>query len=307
MATTTSITTTYPGDKVAGYISAALLSANTIQQGGVTVKPNIKFKEIVKKLAVGDLIKDGSCDFDATGNVVLTERYLEPKELQVNLQLCKKDFRSDYDAISMGYSAHDNLPPTFQDYLVAEILSKVATENEAHLWQGTDVNGQYEGFINLLENDANLPAANELTGAAITSTNVITELGKVVDAIPSQLYGNEDLRIYVPQNVWRAYKRALGESGYVDRYSNQDIEPLVFDGVKLLMANGLPDNVMVAAETSNLFFGTGLFSDWAEMKIIDMADIDGSQNVRFIMRMTAGVQYNFVEEIVTYGITNAAN
>ena len=179
MATTTSITTTYPGDKVAGYISAALLSANTIQQGGVTVKPNIKFKEIVKKLAVGDLIKDGSCDFDATGNVTLTERYLEPKELQVNLQLCKKDFRSDYDAISMGYSAHDNLPPTFQDYLVAEILSKVATENEAHLWQGTDVNGQYEGFINLLENDANLPAANELAGAAITSANVITELGKV--------------------------------------------------------------------------------------------------------------------------------
>jgi hypothetical protein len=99
----------------------------------------------------------------------------------------------------------------------------------------------------------------------------------------------------------------LGEAGYVDRYSNQDIEPLVFDGVKLLMANGLPNDVMIAAETSNLFFGTGLFSDWAEMKIIDMADIDGSQNVRFVMRMTAGVQYNFVEEIVTYGITNAVN
>ena len=38
-----------------------------------------------------------------------------------------------------------------------------------------------------------------------------------------------------------------------------------------------------------------------------MADIDGSKNVRFIMRYTAGVQYSNVEDIVTYGITNAVN
>ena len=39
----------------------------------------------------------------------------------------------------------------------------------------------------------------------------------------------------------------------------------------------------------------------------DLADIDGSENVRLIMRMTAGVQYGNVTDIVTYGITNAVN
>ena len=90
MATTTSITTSYAGEKLQGFISAALLSANTIENGGVTVKPNVKFKQVIKKLSTNDLVADGTCDFDATSTVTLTERYLEPKEFQVNLQLCKK-------------------------------------------------------------------------------------------------------------------------------------------------------------------------------------------------------------------------
>ena len=59
MATTTSITTTYAGEFAGKYISAALLSANTIEKGGIEVKPNIKFKEVIKKLATGALIANG--------------------------------------------------------------------------------------------------------------------------------------------------------------------------------------------------------------------------------------------------------
>ena len=33
-----------------------------------------------------------------------------------------------------------------------------------------------------------------------------------------------------------------------------------------------------------------------------MADIDGSQNVRVVMRFSAGVQYGIEDEIVSYGI-----
>ena len=77
-------------------------------------------------------------------------------------------------------------------------------------------------------------------------------------------------------------------------------EVLSFDGVKIAVANGLPDNTMVAAEKSNLFFGTGLLNDQNEVKVIDMADIDGSQNVRVVMRYTAAVQYGLGSEIVLY-------
>jgi len=88
MPTTVNISTSYAGEFAGKYIAAALLSAPTIDKGGVTVMPNVKFKSVVKKVATdANLIKDASCDFTPTGTVTLTERIIQPKELQVNLNL----------------------------------------------------------------------------------------------------------------------------------------------------------------------------------------------------------------------------
>ena len=99
MATTTSITSTYAGEFAGKYISAALLSANTIDKGGIEVMPNIKYKSTMKKVATdANVIKNASCDFDDTATVTLTERVLQPEEFQVNLEFCKQDFVSDWEA-----------------------------------------------------------------------------------------------------------------------------------------------------------------------------------------------------------------
>jgi hypothetical protein len=316
MATSTSITTTYAGESAGKYISAALLAGNTIANGGLTIRPNVKFKEVVKRLELDGIVKDGTCDFADTSTLTLTERILQPEEFQVNLELCKKDFRSDWDAIKMGYSAFDNLPSSFQDYLIGHVAAKVAQKQEINVWRGVNATaGEYDGFTTLLAADADLPAANEVTGTSVTDANVVDELGKVVDAIPAALYGRDDLMIYVAQNVFRAYKRALGgfqsggqgAAGFQDKGNNQNITIESFDGVKIFMANGLASDTMIATTKDNLHFGTGLMSDQNEVKILDMSDLDGSQNVRIILRFTAGVQYGIVEDIVTYGIVNGAN
>ena len=307
MATTTTITTTYAGEKLQGFISAALLSANTIENGGVSVKPNVKFKAVIKSLATGTLIADDTCDFTDSSSVTLDERILEPETFQVNLQLCKDDFRSDWDAISMGYSAFDSLPPSFADYLVAHVAAKVAEEMETTIWSGTNATaGQFDGFTTLFAADG---AVIDVVGTTITAANVIEEMGKVVDAIPSAIYGKEDLKLYVSKNVMKAYVRALGGFGAAGLGANgtdnkgtqwYDNGALSFDGVSVFMANGLADNKMVAAQTSNLYFGTGVLSDLNQVKVLDMADLDGSQNVRVIARFTAGIQYGFGGEIVYY-------
>lgn len=306
MATTTSITTTYAGE-AGKYISAALLSASTIENGGIEVKPNVKYKEVIKKLATDGLVKNATCDFDATSTITLTERILQPEEFQINLQLCKKDFRSDWEAISMGYSAFDNLPATFQEYLLAHVIAKAAEANEVSIWRGANATaGQFDGFVPLATADATVV---DVVGTSITAANVIEEMGKVVDAIPAELYGKEDLYIYVSQNVARAYVRALGGFGASGLGANgtnaQGTQwfnngSLSFDGVKIFVANGLANNYMMAAQKSNLYFGTGLLSDHNEIKVIDLSEIDGSQNVRIIMRYTAGVQYGIGSEIVLY-------
>jgi hypothetical protein len=307
MATTTSITTTYAGEKAQGYIAAALLSGNTIENGGITVKPNVKKSEVLKKIATGDLIADGTCDFTATSSVTLTERILTPKEFQVNLELCKTPFRADWDAISMGYSAFDTLPPDFASFLVAHVAEKVATKIENNIWQGADgTEGEFDGLVALATADATVV---DVVGTTVTAANVIDELGKVVDAIPAALYGSAELKIYVAQNVYKAYVRALGgfaaagvgANGVGGNGTNQSLGDVMFDGVPVFVANGLASNYIVAAESSNLFFGTGLLSDSTnEVKVLDMADLDGSQNVRVIMRFTATVNYAYGSEIVLY-------
>ena len=303
----TSITTTYAGEFAGKYISAALLSADTIEGGGITVKPNVKYKEVMKTLSTNALVKDAACDFADQSTVTLAERILQPEEFQVNLELCKKDFHNDWEAVQMGYSAFDSLPPSFADFLIGHIAAKVAQKTEENIWQGATANaGEFDGFTALLAADATVI---DVVGTTVTAANVIEELGKVVDAIPTSVYGKEDLYIYVSQSIARAYVRALGGFGANGLGANGvnnagttwfNGGDLAFDGVKLFVCSGLSDNTMIAAQKGNLFFGTGLLADHNEVKLIDMADLDGSQNVRVVMRFTAAVQYGIGADIVLY-------
>ena len=316
MPTSLDITTTYAGEFAGKYIAAGLLSANTIENGGVTVVPNVKYKQVMKRFDSNSLIADASCDFTATGEITLTERVLEPKELQINALLCKSDFASDWSSVEMGYSAFDVLPKTFQDFLIARMLGQMAEATETSLWGGVNATaGQFGGLFTqaLAEAGTGIPAGQSITGTTVDATNVIDELGKVVDALPSTLYGKEGLKVYVSQNIARAYVRALGgfASGVgAAGINNQgttwytgNANALTFDGVNIFVANGLSNNQMLATTTDNLFFGTGLLSDHNEIKLIDMANIDGSKNVRFVARYTAGTQIGILEDCVVYDTT----
>ena len=316
MATTTSVTTTYAGEFAGKYIAAALLSAPTLDKGGITIMPNVKYKQVIKRVATDDIIKNATCDFDPTSTITLTEKILQPESFQVNLQLCKTDFRSDWDAIQMGYSAFDVLPKSFADFLIAHAAEKVAAGMETSIWQGVNATaGQFAGIMTQLTTDAALPSAQEVAGTTVTAANVITELGKIVDACPAALYGKEDLTLYVSSNVYRAYVRALGgfaasgvgANGYDNKGTNQQLGDVFFDGVRVFMANGMANNTALLTQKSNLYFATGLLNDMNEVKVLDLSDVDGSQNCRVVMRFTADAKYGFASDVVTYGITNSAN
>jgi hypothetical protein len=306
-----SITSTYAGEFSGKYIAAALLSADTLDKGNITIMPNVKFKSVIKKASTDDIVKDATCDFQTgQGTLTLTEKILQPEEFQVNLDICKKDLHSDWEAAQMGYSAFDNLPANFSDFVLAHVAAKVADRTEKNIWGGsTATSGQFDGFATLLAADTDLPAGQDIVGTAVTAANVVAELGDVVDAIPTAVYGSEDLAIYAASNVVRAYTRALGgfgsvtgngggANGFENKGNNQVLGNLFFDGIPVIPCRGAADDMIIAAEKSNLFFGTGILNDMNEVRVIDMAETDGSQNVRVVMRFTAGVQYAQVSDIV---------
>lgn len=307
MATTTAITTTYAGEFAGQYIAAALLSGDTLGKQGITIKPNIKYKQVVKKLTNTGLVKDASCDFNPTGSLELTERLLTPKELQVNEVLCKSDFQTDWDAISMGYSAHDNLPPSLQQFIISHMAASVGAANESSIWTGTEAtDGEFGGFETLLAADSTVVDVDNAS-ATIDSSTILAALASVYTAIPDTIYGAPDLMIYASTNMVKSYITALGgfgasglgAAGFMSQGTVGE-KPLDYAGIPIFHARGMTDSTMVVAQKSNMWFGTGLMNDQNEVKVIDMADIDGSQNIRFVMRYTAAVQYGIGSEIVYY-------
>jgi hypothetical protein len=293
------VTSTYAGEFAGQYIAAALLSAKTLDNKYITILPNVKYKQVIQKIAVANIVNDASCDFTTSGSVALTESIITPKELQVNLQLCKQEFVESWEALQLGYSAFDTVPANFTDYLISYVGGVVAQATETSIWQGVEAtNGQFGGLFGKISGSA---AINSAASGAITSANVLADLEALVNAIPNTVYGKEDLMIYAPTNVVKAYQQALaggaqGANGWNNQL-NVGEKPLNFNGIEIAFCPGMAASTMVAAQKSNLFFGTGLLSDYNEVRVLDMANLDGSQNFRIIMRYTAGTQIGIASDI----------
>jgi len=156
-----------------------------------------------------------------------------------------------------------------------------------------------------------IPAAQQVAAVAggLLSTNIIDELSKVVDAIPGALYGKEDLFLYIGTKAAKLYVQALGGFGAsglgANGVNNMGTQwwnngSLTVNGVKIFVCPGMADNKMYVAQRSNLYFGTGLLNSTNEVKTLDMGDLDGSNNVRMIMRFTSGVQFGIASDLVEY-------
>jgi hypothetical protein len=279
--------------------------------------PNVKYKSVIQKLDVSGIVQDASCDFVTSGSVAISERILEPKELQVNLELCKQEFVDSWEAMQLGFSAFDEIPKNFNDFLVSYVGGKVAEATEEAIWQGTASNGSFLGFQSALSasvaaggTGAVLPArttggSSAIISGSITSANVISVLDSVVSTIPATVYGKQDLVLYVGTGVAKAYQQSqaggsAGANGWNNQY-NVGEKPYNFNGIEIVLCPGMGASKVVAAQKSNLFFGTGLLSDYNQVKVLDMSNIDGSQNYRVIMRYTAGTQFGIGSDIVYFG------
>jgi len=294
-----SITSNYSGEHAGQYIAAALKSATSLEY--LNVLENVKTKRNITKVAGADLVRNASCDFTDSGTLTLTERVLDPKELQINVDLCKKDLLADWQAAQMRAGAHNrDMSGDFTAFVMSYLSGTIADAVEGSIWSGADATtGQFEGFLTastgLFAGDASV--GTDSASAAYDASNVIANIQGLVAAIPAQVYTKEDLYIYMNAKTYRFYISAISAlSAFPFNHMGQYTPE--FEGVKIAVCQGMPDNQMVAAQKSNLFFGTDLISDHSEIRMLDMADLDGSDNIRVVAKFTAGVQHGIGADIV---------
>jgi hypothetical protein len=297
------VTSNYAGKAAGFYISAALKEATSLDH--LTVLQNIKYKENLQKVAGSSLVRNADCNFTNHGTLALTESILEPKNLQINMETCKDTLLSSWEADTMRAGAMNNNSPKFEDYVISYFTQHIADAVESSVWSGAAAtNGQFEGFLtattgafavngNVIQTDNDGGA-----GTSYTAANIIANLQTIAAAIPSTVYGREDLRIYMNWKTYRLYVSAISALGYVNMYSMNNDYEATFEGIKLSVVYGMPDDKLVAAQTSNLFFGTDLVSDTTQVKMLDMSPLDGSENLRFVAKYSGGVQVGIGAEVV---------
>lgn len=299
MATTTSLTTTYAGREAAGYIRAAFLSNESL--AAVTIRENIEYKQVIRKLVDNVTFEAPTCDFTPLGTVTLTERILTLEKFQVHRQLCKKDFLADWEAAS---EQNGSLHASLADAIIANVMAGVAARNEVLIWQGVNANtGEYAGFETLYLADA--AVLDVAAPEAIVVGNVIEEMGKLVATLPTSVKrATEKPIIAVSSNVAEAYRSAiLGLGGGFYLYQGESVVMNWQGQYDVIECPGMSDDTMAFYQKSNLIFGTNLLDQWNNVALLDMYASDLSDNVRFACSFFAGVQYGFGNEIAFYQYT----
>lgn len=300
-----STTSNFAGKAAGFYISAALKQANSLDY--VTAIENIKYKSNIQRMEGSGLVKDSSCDFTDAGTLALTEKVLEPRNLQINLDLCKSTLLDSWEALQMRAGAGAPPPASFNDYVISYMGEIIAQQTEESIWNGAGATGDFQGFLNtngyLMPTGTNADATviQSSASGAYTAANIIANLQTLtadMAANISAVLRKEDLHIYMNPKTYAFYISAVSTLGYVNAYNmNGDYVP-VFEGYKIAVCNGMLDNQLVAAEKSNLFFGTDLLSDATRITLMDMAQLDGSDNMRLVARYSGGVQTGVGADIV---------
>ena len=301
MAFTT--TSNFAGKAAGFYISAALKEAKSLDF--LNVIENIKFKSNIQRMAGSGVVADATCDFTGAGTLALTEKVLEPKNLQINLDLCKSTLLDSWEALQMKAGAGAPPPASFDDYVISYMGEIIAEATEESIWSGTAVAGKFNGFLGAatgyLLPGVDATVVQSTASAAYTAANIIANLQTLtadMAANISAVLRKEDLHIYMSPKTYALYISAVSTLGYVNAYNmNGDYEP-VFEGYKIAVCPGMADDQLVAAQKSNLFFGTDLLSDATRITLMDMAQLDGSDNMRLVARYSAGVQTGVGADIV---------
>jgi hypothetical protein len=297
MPTTVDNTTNYSGKFAGEYIKAAFYANDSLQ--AITVKENIEYRQVVKKIVDNVTFADATCAFTPTGTVDITERYLTLKKLQFQQEVCKNEFLNDYIARDIQ---NGSLGTALTEGLISTMLAGISQNNENLIWTGNGANaGEYDGLLQLIGADADGDINFVATPVAITSTNVIAKVQELIAAAPLAVKkATEKPVIYMSYDVWENYMYAQLGTGYATYLTTGPEVQKTFMGLfQIAVCPGMPASTMIMAQPSNLWFGTNLVSDWNNVQVVDMGAW-AEDNVRFSAKFFAGTQYGVGADIAAY-------
>jgi hypothetical protein len=294
--------TTFTGIDASGFYAKALLTGKSKEE--FKLIPNVKSKIKLAQLNIGNILQDADCSFSSTGEGTLDQKSYEVCPIKINLEYCQRTFEVNYlsELLRPGSNNAEVMPASVEAFLLEQAALKVSADTEKLVWQGNTATASYplslcDGLEKQLLADATV--IDVVGTASLTVANIIGELTKVYNAIPQEIIGDEDYRIFLSPSALRAYRQALAASS-AEAYYMQNYTELHFLNVRLSEAPGITANRMVASRKSNLLLLTDLMSDFEDVQVLPQKNVTGVPVVRMIGEFKFGVGYIYGSEVVLY-------
>lgn len=307
MANTTFTTSTYEGQAALPFVAPAILSADTLSNGWISVLDNVRYKANLRKLS-GVSVVSRTCLWNAgasplAGSLDISDVQLTTSQLQVQEQICNKDLAQTWAAEQMR-GAYANAPGDYVSFLAQYVAKKVAKDIEGSIWQGnydpvggtTYAYSSFDGILHHIvdaspdrETVSTLPlAAADASGVSVGILTALAILTSGSEGAPDDIAGDPDTKIMMSRKSAQLYYQALSaqynlpflNDGVVAKYSGYDI----------VVPAGFPDNTLLIGKVENFYFGTNLMTDMTAAKFMNLADITGDDVTRVAMMFDGGTQ-----------------
>ena len=301
-ANVTVLPSTYVGQLATPFVAPAILSADSIANGYLSVLENVRHEANLKKFS-GGAIQARSCEFQSTDSpnqMVLTDVVLTTAQLQVNEQICNKDLAQDWAAAQMQ-GADASAPNAYAGFISQYVARITSADVEKNIWHGkydhtdgaagTGADQSFAGILNKYVASAGTYENTNVgawTGDSAVATGILTNLAALVALAPDAIAGDPDANIYMSRKSANLYYQALAATyqlpflndGLVARYA----------GYNIITPAGFPDDTAVLSKKDNLYFGTNVLTDMIEARILDLTAVTGDAVTRVAMLFDAGCQ-----------------
>lgn len=282
MPTNTSIDQSFVGREAGGIFTKAFQEMDATKlfdvenySGGVAY---------LRKTLLNGQFVNYACGFQPSGSVDINDKKVIVEKQKMDLELCKEDFRNTWTGHQMGLSAwNKDVPADEKEAILLEVKRNIADY----------FNGKLFGDV-LAEADTDVDVI-KVVGTAITPSNVEAELLKVVNATPAAIKGQKGFAIVVSPDVMTNYLVAIQNANY-------SRDNALFAGVKLVVADSLEANTMLAFSQGNLKLVAGLANDFNQIAVKDMDESDLSGTIRIKVVLAMKSTYVDGSELVVYTV-----
>lgn len=288
---------TYVG-KEAQEIFVKDLYESDLKGYGIRYMSGVKGKTQLMSGEVGELFQAYSCPFTPEGEVVLSEQFIEPTAIKVNLEECYDSFWNSFLVEQTEISLNGGIPSTFYDWFFNNVLQKeLRKEYEEIFWNGGLSGKAYlalaEGIVKKVNDASN---SVKVAGATLTTANILAKVGEVAEAINGLEVDTEGYKIFMNYMDVRKLVTALGNESPLTtavwaNFSKEGNKIFAY-GYEVVPCR-IAKNAILASHPMNLVLGYDVDNSDIQYKIVDMREstLENMFRVGVITNIAVGVVY----------------